>query len=124
MEVVLQLKETGMGYYPYAISEIKKKIHSIIEKARKSGYTFSVKIEEADLPSLDLLQIHTSFKVMEALLSHILWMCYKLETMEPGKSDKADRWIGWMFAYLEVMCVITNEDSRRMAKKDSEDGNV
>ena len=41
-----------------------------------------------------------------------------------SKSAKAGRWMGWIYAYLEVIGLTTNEDSRNMARTDSANGNT
>lgn len=58
----------------------------------------------------------------EDIISHLFWMIEEMRSFED--SAKAGRWIGWIFARAENIGLLTNEESRTLAKKDSEEGNV
>jgi hypothetical protein len=53
---------------------------------------------------------------------HLLWMMAEMQTFTD--SAKAGRWIGWIIAQAEILGVITEKQSRRLAKKDSHQGYI
>lgn len=56
-------------------------------------------------------------------LSHFLWMCNEVEKMDTTSIDlavKAGRWMGWVFAYLEMHGILSNAEVRDMVRLDRE----
>ncbi len=90
-------------YYQISIGNIR----SVIKKS--SPYT-----EPAEA---------TLVKGMLPPLSHLLWMCDEIEKMDTTSLDlalKAGRWIGWVFAYLEMHAILSNTEIRDMVRADRE----
>ncbi len=84
-----------MRYYPNSINFIKEKIKEKFPQAERGE---------------------------ENLASHVLWMAEEMQTF--SDSAKSGRWMGWIFARAEIIGLLTNEESRMLTKKDSEEGNV
>lgn len=55
-------------------------------------------------------------------IPHLLWMLSQIEEFGKNKSAKAGRWMGWIMCALEIIGVITNEESRNMIRDDVERG--
>ena len=51
------------------------------------------------------------------LSSHLLWMLEEIKKMN-NTSGKAGRWIGYVLAYLEMMELLTNQESRNLIRED------
>ena len=86
-----------MRYYPNSINFIKKRVREKFPDANpKQG--------------------------QEDIISHLLWMFEEMQKL--NDSAHAGRWMGWIFARAESIGLLTNEESRMLAKKDSEEGNV
>ncbi len=88
-----------MIYYPYSIKRLR-----ILIKGR---------FPEAE-PKRDVRDIP----------AHCLWMFSQLEKMPKSQSAKAGRWIGWIFGRLESLGLITNNDSKRFADIDNNNGDI
>ena len=59
------------------------------------------------------------------LPSHLLWMVNdmkKWDTNSIKRAAKAGRWIGWMFRALEELDVWNKGDSRKLSKRDVDEG--
>jgi len=58
------------------------------------------------------------------LPGHLLWMMAEMQTFDHSLngSAKAGRWIGWIIAQAEHLELITEKQSRRLAKIDSHRG--
>ena len=54
---------------------------------------------------------------LENIPNHLFWMMEKMQSFD--SSSKAGRWIGWIIARAEMLDIITNKQSRKLAKKDS-----
>jgi len=48
--------------------------------------------------------------------ANLFWMMKKMQTFDD--SAKAGRWIGWIMAHAEMLGIMTNKQSRKLAKKD------
>ena len=57
----------------------------------------------------------------QLLQEHLLWMCEQVESwpMSIMELPKASRWVGWMFAKMESLGLMTNRESRDCARLDS-----
>jgi hypothetical protein len=54
-------------------------------------------------------------------LEHLLYMCDQIKTFDTTRYDhaaKAGRWIGWIFAHVELHGLMENETTRILAKED------
>ncbi len=49
---------------------------------------------------------------------HVLWMLYQMGEWDQGQSSKAGRWIGWALAVLEMQGLLSNRESRNLARMD------
>ena len=84
-------------YYPNSIKFIKKKLKNKFPKVKpKRG--------------------------QKNIMAHLLWMADEMQGF--NDSAKAGRWMGWIIAHAEILGVITNSQSRELAKKDSAEGFV
>lgn len=79
-----------MKYYPNTIDFLAKKIK---EKFSEAG----IKEGQNDIPS------------------HLLWMMRKMQSFDD--SAKRGRWIGWILAHAEMLGIMTNKQSRKLAKR-------
>lgn len=79
-------------YYPHSIKIIQDKIGNLQKETMGSE-------QQKDVP-------------------HILWMLGEIRKMNSDQSAKAGRWIGWILRDLEVLKIITNEESRDMIRID------
>lgn len=52
--------------------------------------------------------------------ANLFWMMKKMQTFDD--SAKAGRWMGWIMAHAEILGIMTNEQSRRLAKMDCRQG--
>ena len=104
-----------MPYYPHTIKELR-----IIIRRRHPDLI----PREHDMGLIDLSKLRIYAGTALDITEHILWMQNKIENMEPENAAKAGRWSGWVFAYLEVMGIITNQNSRDMSRIDSRAGNA
>ena len=57
---------------------------------------------------------------LENMPNHLFWMMRKMQSFDD--SAKTGRWIGWIIAHAEILGVITNKQSRKLTKKDSQKG--
>lgn len=78
---------------------------------------------QEDLSRIDREKLVRSKRTQKRVLEHILWMLDLVGEMGKEKSGKAGRWMGWIFAHLEIMGLITNADSRDMARIDARNSN-
>ena len=66
--------------------------------------------------------VETELKNGEAApFSHLLWMCDEIQKMDTASTDhavRAGRWIGWVFAHLELCGGLTNSETRELSRKD------
>lgn len=58
---------------------------------------------------------------------HLLWMCLQIESLDPENikdATKAARWIGWIFAVLELNATLEwdNKLSHKYARLDVREG--
>ncbi len=51
---------------------------------------------------------------------HLWWMMDEMQKFD--SPAKRGRWIGWIMAHAEILGIMTNEQSRQLAKKDSHSG--
>ncbi|MBX4211782.1 MAG: hypothetical protein KW806_03280 [Candidatus Yanofskybacteria bacterium] len=103
-----------MFLYPNSRKVAAQKILSRFPEARP---------QEVDLNTIDLKSAGHSQQVQQQLACHLLWMLEGISQMSFERSAKAGRWLGWVFAYMEVMGITTNEDSRNMSRVDAHNGN-
>ena len=92
-------------YYPISISAVRKAVQR---------FAPSVVSEECELRSGG-----------EAPLKHLLWMCDKVERMDTTSIDdavKAGRWMGWIFAHIELRCIWNNQETRSLVRQDKKNG--
>jgi len=54
---------------------------------------------------------------LENIPDHLLWMMSRMQSFDD--SAKVGRWIGWIIAHAEILGIITNKQSCKLAKKDS-----
>lgn len=52
--------------------------------------------------------------------AYLLWMMQEMQKFDD--SVKAGRWIGWIMAHAEILGIMTNKQSRRLAKMDCRQG--
>ena len=52
--------------------------------------------------------------------AYLLWMMQEMQKFDD--SVKAARWIGWIMAHAEILGIMTNKQSRRLAKMDCRQG--
>ncbi len=57
---------------------------------------------------------------LEDMPSHLFWMTKEMQSFDD--SAKVGRWIGWIVAHAEMLGIMTNKQSRKLAKKDSHEG--
>lgn len=57
---------------------------------------------------------------LENMPANLLWMMDKMQTFDDVA--KRGRWIGWVMANAEMLGVLTNKQSRKLSKKDSDSG--
>lgn len=57
---------------------------------------------------------------LDNIPANLLWMMKKLQSFNDPL--KAGRWIGWIVAHAEMLGIMNNEQSRKLIKKDLEDG--
>ncbi|MDD5547506.1 MAG: hypothetical protein PHN74_01205 [Candidatus Pacebacteria bacterium] len=56
----------------------------------------------------------------ENMPAYLLWMMKEMQKFDD--SVKAGRWIGWIMAHAEVLGIMTNKQSRRLARMDCKRG--
>lgn len=57
--------------------------------------------------------------------SYLLWMCDEVQKMDTTSVDeavKAGRWMGWVFAHLELRGVWENKSTRDLVREDRRNG--
>ncbi|MDP3052511.1 MAG: hypothetical protein Q8N22_00980 [bacterium] len=52
--------------------------------------------------------------------AYLLWMMQEMQKFDD--SVKAGRWIGWIMAHAEMLGIMTNEKSRKLARMDCRQG--
>ena len=114
-------------YYPKTIAELRERIIAFASQGPiepcDGGNPPIAPEDVIILLSLRSRQSHDAREAKQRMFGHILWMLDQVEAMPAGKSAKAGRWMGWVFAHLEMLGVITNDDARRLAKADNDEGN-
>lgn len=63
-------------------------------------------------------------KDQRIIAGHLLWMMEEMQKFDPAKAAKRGRWIGWVIAHAEILNILTNTQSRKLAEKDSHSRNV
>ncbi len=56
-----------------------------------------------------------------APISYLLWMCDEVQKMDTASFDaalKAARWMGWVFAHLELHGIWDNNTTRDLVRED------
>ena len=75
-------------------------------------------------PSAGGVDLHNRMRTYQ----YCLWMLDQIEwtpkSTDPHNAAKMGRWIGYVFGRLEMAGLITNQDSRDMARIDSHAGDI
>ena len=88
-------------YYANTIRAIKE----IIEKVNPGTIAITSKLGDGD----------------KVPISHLLWMCNEVEKMDISSVDeavKAGRWMGWIFAHIEMAGLWNNKRTRDLVRND------
>ena len=95
-------------YYPYSCARIEKTIHRFFKGMTPHRQALS-KIEA-------LRKTHALGNWEEPLCRHILWMILEIQDCKDG--EKRGRWMGYIYGWMESMSLISNRQSRNMARRD------
>lgn len=88
-------------FYQHSITEVRNAIEQV-----KPGTSAKECVLEIGMP---------------ATLEHILWMCDRIQEMDTSSEDelaKASRWIGWIYAQMEILRIWNSGFSRSLASED------
>lgn len=68
---------------------------------------------------------HKGLVKKENLPPHLLWLVNEMRTWDTSsikRAAKAGRWVGWMFRAMEELDMWNNNSSRKLAKRDVDEG--